>query len=61
MKKVVVAGIILIPILLMTSINKKCRIRLWYKFNKTYNLIPNTKIDQLFTLCVIFFNISHIS
>lgn len=55
MKKVVVAGIILIPILLMTSINKKCRIRLWYKFNKTYNLIPNTKIDQLFTLCVIFF------
>lgn len=57
MKKVaviIVAGIILIPILLIALINKKQRIKFWYRFNRTNSTIPNTKIDQLFTLCVNF-------
>lgn len=51
------SGVLLIPILLMSLVSQTCRIKLWHSFNKqvnTYPVIPDNKIDQLFTLCVNF-------
>ena len=50
-------GIVLIPLLLVSLVSQKCRVKLWYFFNDavdTYPSLPNNKIDQLFTLCVNF-------
>ena len=49
------SGIILIPILISILVLKNIRIRVWHYFNKKtklYNVIPDNKIDQLFTACV---------
>ena len=58
MKKIIIilmSGIILIPILISILVLKNFRIRVWHYFNgktKLYSVIPDNKIDQLFTACV---------
>ena len=50
-------GIVLFPLLQVSLVSQKCRVKLWYCFNDavdTYPALPNNKIDQLFTLCVNF-------
>jgi hypothetical protein len=57
-KKIIIilmSGIILIPILISILILKNFRSRVWHFFNgktKLYSVIPDNKVDQLFTACV---------
>jgi hypothetical protein len=50
-------GILLIPVLLICFVSKKWRLKFWTLLNDdvhTYPALPDSKIDQLFTLCVNF-------
>lgn len=54
---IIISGILLIPVLLVSLVNQSCRVKIWHCFNDvvhTYSVMPEAKVDQLFTLCVNF-------